>query len=146
MDFAIAGILTLTEAGQSIALISVLLSFASAMVRRATVDLDKVKDSQAKMKEHQKKMQEAQKKGNTQDMLKSQEEMTKHMMIQMKQNFKPMLITLIPFLLIFKWLSGQYGSAGDVAAVLGMNLSWFWWYFLISLIASMIINKIVQAS
>jgi uncharacterized membrane protein (DUF106 family) len=146
MDYGITGILTLTDAGQSIALISAFLSFVSAMVRRATVDLDKVKDSQAKMKEHQKKMQEAQKKGHTEDMLKSQEEMTRHMMEQMKQNFKPMKITLIPFLLVFQWLRGQYDTAGTVAIIFGMGLGWFWWYFIISLAASMIVNKIAQAS
>jgi uncharacterized membrane protein (DUF106 family) len=146
MDLAISGILTLTEAGQSISLISVLLSFASSMVRRATVDLDKVKDSQAKMKEHQKKMQEAQKKGDTDQMLRSQEEMTKHMMVGMKQNFKPMLITFLPFIAIFNWLSTQYGSAGNVATMFGMNMDWFWWYFVVSILASIIVNKIVQVS
>ena len=146
MDFGIPGILTLTEAGQSIALISVLISFVSAMVRRATVDMDKVKDSQEKMKEHKKKMEEAQKKGDTDQMMKSQEQMTKHMLDGMKQNFKPMLITWIPFILIFKWLSGQYGSVGDVMTLFGMHLTWFWCYFVISLCASMIVNKIVQAS
>jgi len=146
MDFGIPGILTLTEAGQSIALISVLISFVSAMVRRATVDMDKVKNSREQMKEHQKMMQEAQKKGDTDQMMRSQEQMTKHMMIQMKQNFKPMLITWIPFILIFKWLSDQYGSMGTVANILGMNLTWFWWYFVVSLCASIIVNKIVQVS
>jgi uncharacterized membrane protein (DUF106 family) len=146
MDFGITGIITLTEAGQTIALISVLISFVSAMVRRATVDMDKVKDSREKMKEHQKKMQEAQKKGDTDQMIRSQEEMTKHMIAGMKQNFKPMLITWIPFILIFNWLSTHYGSAGDVATVFGMNLGWFWWYFVVSLIASIIVNKIVQVS
>jgi|WetSurMetagenome_2_1015567.scaffolds.fasta_scaffold10595_3 uncharacterized membrane protein (DUF106 family) len=146
MDFGIPGILTLTEAGQSIALISVLISFVSAMVRRATVDMDKVKNSREQMKEHQKMMQEAQKKGDTDQMMRSQEQMTKHMIIQMKQNFKPMLITWIPFILIFKWLSDQYGSMGTVANILGMNLTWFWWYFVVSLCASIIVNKIVQVS
>jgi uncharacterized membrane protein (DUF106 family) len=146
MDFGLAGILTLTEAGQSIALISVLISFVSAMVRRATVDMDKVKDSREQMKEHQKKMQEAQKKGDTDQMMKSQEEMTKHMLIQMKQNFKPMLITWIPFILIFSWMRSQYDTSGDVANLLGMHLGWFWWYFVVSLCASIIVNKIVQVS
>jgi len=48
MDFGIPGILTLTDAGQAIAMISVMISFISALVRRATVDLDKVKDSREK--------------------------------------------------------------------------------------------------
>lgn len=146
MDYGISGIITLTDAGQTIALISILISFVSAMVRRATVDMDKVKNSREQMKDHQKKMQEAQKKGDTDQMLRSQEEMTKHMMIQMKQNFKPMLITWIPFILIFKWLSDQYGTSGDVANLLGMNLGWFWWYFVVSIFASIIVNKIVQVS
>ncbi|MFZ2455993.1 MAG: EMC3/TMCO1 family protein [Candidatus Altiarchaeia archaeon] len=146
MDYGISGILTFSEAGQTIALISILLSFVSAMVRKATVDMDKVKDSREKMKEHQKKMQEAQKKGDTDQMLRSQEEMTKHMMVGFKQNFKPMLITWIPVILIFNWISTQYGSAGDVGSLLGMNMNWFWWYLLCSVFSSMIINKIVQVS
>jgi len=146
MDFGIPGILTLTDAGQAIAMISVMISFISALVRRATVDLDKVKDSREKVKDHQKKMREAQKKGDTDQMLKIQEEMTKQLMIQMKQNFKPILITWIPFIVVFKWLADQYGSAGNVANILGISLGWFWWYFVISFLASTVVNKIVQVS
>jgi uncharacterized membrane protein (DUF106 family) len=110
MDYATPGQWLITDNGQAIALISILVSLLSALVRKATVDTEKLKYSRQQMKEHQKKLQEAQKKGDEKAMMKSQEEMSKHMMDQMSQSFKPMLITLVPFLLIFSYLSSNYGD------------------------------------
>jgi len=110
MDTTLPGILTITDSGHMIALVSILVSLVSALVRKATVDFNKVKESREKIKEHQKKMQEAQKKGDDKAMMHAQEQMTKHMMDQMKQSFKPLLITMVPFLLVFNYMAGTYGD------------------------------------
>jgi uncharacterized membrane protein (DUF106 family) len=110
MDTTLSGILTVNEAGHVIALVSILVSLVSVLVRKATVDFEKVKESKEKMKEHQKMMKDAQKKGDDKAMMRAQEEMTKHMMDQMKQSFKPMIITIIPFLLVFNYMAGTYGD------------------------------------
>jgi uncharacterized membrane protein (DUF106 family) len=110
MDVLIPGIFSVTNQAYEIAFITLFISAISALVRKATVDFEKVKESREKMKEHQKAMAEAQKKGQTEKMLKAQEEMSKHMMEGMKQQFKPLLITLIPFILIFGYLNTTYSD------------------------------------
>ena len=139
---------SLTPDGQTIALISVILSILSAMVRRITIDQKKLKASKERMKEHQKKMKEAQKKGDTKELMRCQEEMTKLLMENLKMSFniKTMLTTFLPFMIIFGWLSSQYSDSGEVANILGFGLTWFWWYFLVSLVASQIVMKIVERS
>ena len=117
MDYATPGLWLITDNGQAIALVSILVSLVSALVRKATIDTEKLKYSRQQMKEHQKKLQEAQKKGDEKAMMKSQEEMSKHMMAQMSQSFKPMLITLVPFLLVFNYLSTNYGDLNPTVNV-----------------------------
>ena len=117
MDFAMPGLWLVTDNGQAIALISILVSLVSALVRKATVDTEKLKYAREQMKEHQKKIQEAQKKGDEKAMLKSQEAMSKHMMAQMSQSFKPLLITLVPFLLVFNYLGSNYGDLNPAVNV-----------------------------
>jgi uncharacterized repeat protein (TIGR01451 family) len=110
MNIGIDGLFTITEQGQAIMLIVAGLSLMSALVRKATVDIKKVRHSRDKIKEHQKIIKEAQKNGDTDSLLKSQEEMMKHTMEQMKQNFKPMLITWIPLILALGFLATNYGD------------------------------------
>jgi uncharacterized membrane protein (DUF106 family) len=110
MDVLIPGIFSATNQAYEIAFVTLFISAISALVRKATVDFEKVKESREKMKEHQKAMAEAQKKGQTEKMLKAQEEMSKHMMEGMRQQFKPLLITLIPFILIFGYLNTTYSD------------------------------------
>ena len=43
MDTTLSGILTVNEAGHVIALVSILVSLVSVLVRKATVDFEKVK-------------------------------------------------------------------------------------------------------
>jgi uncharacterized membrane protein (DUF106 family) len=136
--------ISVTPEGATIAGISVLLSILSALVRVATVDMKKMKASKETMKQHQEKIKELQKNGDTKEMAKVQEQMMTHALDQMKQSFKPMLITFIPFILIFNWLSSQYGKSGNVADLFGLQLSWFWWYFIVSFAAAIIINKIIE--
>ncbi|HDI72557.1 MAG TPA: DUF106 domain-containing protein [Candidatus Altiarchaeales archaeon] len=138
--------ISVTPDGLIIALISVILSIMSSLVRRATVDIEKVKGAKEKMGEYQKIAREAQKKGHTKKAMKAQEEMTKIMIEQMKHSMRPMLITFIPFILIFMWLRNQYDKIGTVAVLFGFELNWLWWYILISITFSMILNKLMKLS
>lgn len=136
--------ISITSAGYTIAFISILLSVMSTLVRRATIDPKKMKESREKMKEHQKVLKEAQKKGDMKKLASAQEDFGKLMMDQMKMSFKPLIITLIPFFLVFNWLREQYDTIGTVATVLGFDLSWFWWYLIVSLLFSIAINKLMS--
>lgn len=110
MDVLIPGLFYATQQAYEIAFITLFITAISALVRRATVDFEKVKETREKIKEHQKAMKEAQKKGQTEKMLKAQEEMSKHMMENMQMTFRPLLITFIPFILIFGYLNTTYSD------------------------------------
>lgn len=102
MSFAI------TPEGQVIAVVSVALSIMSLTVRKLVLDQEKLKKDKEGIKRLQKEMKEAQKAGET----KRMSEMTKEIMSlnsrMMKQSFKPMIFTIIPFLIVFSWMGGAY--------------------------------------
>ncbi len=138
--------IAITTDGQVIAVISIALAIMSALVRKAVLDMKKLKQMKEEMKEQQRIMKEATKSGDTKKMQKAQEHLMKLTMENMKYSFKPMLITFIPFIIIFYWLQGQYTSVGTVATILGFDLGWLGWYLVTSIISSLIINKILNIS
>ncbi len=94
---------------------------------------DEMKSLQAEMKKHKedpKKFAEMQKKS----MQKTME--------QFKHNFKPMLITMIPFLLLFTWLRTYYTALGNPDVLFG--LSWFWSYFIFTMVLSLVLKKVLR--
>ena len=140
------GFLSITGDGEIIALISIILVLMSSLVRRAMIDREKMEETKKKMKEHQEKLKKISKSGNTKEMQRVQSEFMSLTMEQMKQSFKPMLITFVPFILVFGWLKGEYGNVGTVATILGFDLGWFWWYFICAMVFSLILNKIFKLS
>jgi len=136
--------ISITYDGQIIALISIGLSAMSTLVRVAVIDKGKLAEHKEKIKVHQDLMKEAQKKKDVKAMQKHQQELFTVMNAQMKNSFKPMIFTMIPFLLIFGWLKDSYESAGVVASIFGYDLGWFGWYFLTSMIISMILSKLFK--
>jgi uncharacterized membrane protein (DUF106 family) len=64
-----------------------------------------------------------------------------------RASLKPMLVTFIPFILIFTWLRGVYVPTIDgVAAPIIDGISWLWYYIGFSVIASMILRKILKVT
>lgn len=137
---------SVTPDGQIIALISIGVAITSSLVRMATLDMKKMREMKEQMKEHQKTLKEATKSSDTKNAKRAQEELMKLTMENMKHSFRPMLITFIPFILIFYWLRGQYGSVGVVADISGFGLDWFGWYIVCSIISSMLLNKLLKLS
>ena len=91
-----------------ILLISVVLSLVVTLIYKYATDQTVMKELKEQLKKYQAQMKEA--KG---DMAKLSEIQKKSMatnMKLMKQNFKPMLITMAPFIIIFWWLRGVYDS------------------------------------
>ncbi|MFH1054788.1 MAG: EMC3/TMCO1 family protein [Candidatus Altiarchaeota archaeon] len=104
--------LELTSAGYMIALVSAGLTLVSSLVRHVVLDKEKLKGHKEKVKHHREQIKEAQKRKDVKAMQKHQQEMLNVSMEQMHQGFKPMLFTLIPFILVFQWMSGAYGTLG----------------------------------
>ena len=136
----------ITEAGYIIALISMGLAIMSALVRKAVLDQDKMRETKEKLKKYHEEMKKATKSGDTKRLQKSQAEMMKLTMENLKHSFRPMLITFVPFILVFTWLKDQYGSAGTVVSLFGFDLGWLGWYLICAMTVSLIINKLLKVS
>lgn len=59
-----------------------------------------------------------------------------------KQGWKPMVFTLIPFLIMFGWLRTAY--EGIDLNFLGLLHNWFWVYFIFSIIFTTILRKLMK--
>jgi len=149
-------LIDITPAGETIALVSVGLAVMNALVRRAVIDREKFEEHKRKLKEHQQVVKEASKAGDVKKAQKAQEELMTLMMEQLKHSFKPMIFTIIPFLLVFSWLNQQYGrfnlfgildstlGVGPVATLLGFDTNWILWYLLCSIAISTVLNKTLR--
>lgn len=135
--------INLTEAGYVIMAVSAGLSLFSAIVRKLVVDTKRYNEIRENLKEHQKTIKEATKSGDSKRLKKSQEEMVALSIENLKMAYKPMIITLVPFLLVFTWLKNKYSAAGVVASILGYGFDWFGWYFICAIFISLIVNKIL---
>ncbi len=138
--------ISVTPDGQIIALVSVGVAIMSSLVRMATLDMKKMREMKEKIKEHQKTLKEATKSSDIKGAKRAQEELMRLTIENMKHSFRPMIITFVPFILIFYWLREQYGSAGVVASISGFGLDWLGWYIICSIISSIILNKLLKLS
>ncbi len=121
-----------------------ILSLFMTIVYKYATDQELMKSLKAEMKEMQKEMKSL--KDNPQKMMEVQKKAMEKNMKYMMQTFKPMLITFLPFILIFPWLRSYYNSLTDptVLSIFGLNLNWFWTYFLFTMVISMILRKLMR--
>ncbi len=124
----------------TIAIVAVIVSSMSTLVQKLLVNQDRVEEIKEEMNKLKKESKE---KPEDKEIQKEMFSLSKEMM---KNNFKPMLITMLPILLVFLWLRRTFGEIGTVAhlPVLNIGLSWIWWYILISITVSLILEAIYK--
>ena len=121
----------------SIAIFSVLVTLVSTLVQKWLTNQEHLKSLKKRQKEIQKELK------NCKDgcvMKELNAEMMKLTGVMFKSSMKPMLVTIVPFLFLFSWLRGIYGAD----AVLGG--SWIWYYLGYSVVASMILRKVLKVA
>lgn len=91
------------------------------------------------IKDKQKSIREEMKlhKDNPQKMMELNKRMMEDFPHQMKESMKVSLVTIVPLLLLFKWLKATF-------ALTSIASSWVWWYILSSLVFSIILRKIFK--
>jgi len=96
-----------------------------------------------KLKEEQKLLQEEMKKykDHPEKLLALQKKSFEFMPRTMDLTMKPLIYTAIPFVLFFRWFSDYFLI--HEFKFLGV-ISWFWFYFLASLLFNMIFRKIMK--
>ena len=116
----------------SIIFISFLVTLVVTIVSYYFTDREKMKE----IKERQKHLRTEMKKhkDNPEKMMEINQKMLEDIPEQMKQSFKPMLITIIPLIIFFGWLRSTFGAT-DIAS------TWLWWYIGASVAFSLIIRK-----
>lgn len=89
------------------------------------------------LKERQKQIQLDMKKCKPGEKLfdELQSEMLQISMTMMKSSFKPLLITFVPFILLFAWIRDIYTP---------LLPHWIWYYIISSLVFSMIYRKVFK--
>lgn len=122
-----------TNPKTSIIIISFIATLLVTIVRYFMTDREKMRE----IRERQKKLREEMKKfkNNPEKMLEINQKMLEDFPEQMKQSFKPMIITLIPLLILFKWLLNIYSTTG-------LSGSWIWWYIISSIVFSIFLSKV----
>ena len=118
----------------SIAVFSVTVTLISTLVQKWLTDQEHLKSLKKRQKEIQKELKKC-KDGNIMKELNA--EMLKLTGVMFKSSMKPMFVTIIPFLLLFVWLRGVY------APVLS---SWIWYYIGYSVVASIILRKVLKVA
>lgn len=93
--------------------IALAIALISSVVTKVTVG-KKNAETMKKTKELQGQLKSAMKQKDMKKAKELQGEMIKISMESMQNSFKPMLITLIPFLLVFYWMASAYGGYGSV--------------------------------
>ncbi len=122
-----------------IVIVSFIITLLTTLVYKYFTDQEALK----KIKEDNKKLQEEMKnhKDNPTKMAELQKEMLQKSLIEpMKHQVKPLIITFLPFLLIFGWLRTTYQTAGPML----FGLEWFGTYFVTSIIFSIILRKLLK--
>lgn len=120
-------------------IISFLITLITTLVYKYFTDqnaLKKIKEDnealQQKMKEH---------KGDVSKMSELQKQAFQNGFIEpMKHQVKPLLITFIPFLLIFSWLRVKYAGSGDLV----FGIGWFGTYVITSILFSIVLRKVLK--
>jgi len=104
----------LTGPAYEIVAIALAIALISSAVTKVTVG-KKNAETIKKTKELQSQLKSAMKQKNIEKAKELQSEMLKVSMESIQNSFKPMLITIIPFILVFWWMASAYGEYGSVS-------------------------------
>lgn len=103
----------ISEPGIVIFVIAIVLGLASSLVMKFATGKE-AKEAREKQKAMSKDLKKALKANDTKKAKELQKELMSSSLSSMRFSLKPMLITFIPFILVFSWMSGAYGTLGDV--------------------------------
>ncbi len=117
----------------SIAVFSVFITLISTLVQKKFTDQEHLKALKKRQKEIQAEIKKTKEPSLMQELNAEMLQLTGAMF---KSSMKPMFVTMIPFLALFTWLRSIYVPL--------MGTSWIWYYLGYSVLASMILRKVLK--
>jgi len=119
----------------SIAVFSVIVTFLSTLAQKWLTNQEHLRSLKKRQKEIQKELRGC----KDQCLMKElNAEMMKLTGVMFKSSMKPMFATIIPFLILFAWLRSIYVPV--------MGNSWIWYYIGYSLVASIVLRKVLKVA
>ncbi len=119
----------------SIAVFSVIVTLVSTLVQKKFTDQEHLKSLKKRQKEIQKELKKTKEPSIMQEL---NAEMLQLTGLMFKSSMKPMFVTIIPFLILFTWLRSVY------VPVLGGG--WIWYYLGYSVLASIVLRKVLKVA
>lgn len=119
----------------SLAVFSMVVTFVSTLVQKKFTDQEHLKSLKKRQKEIQKEIKKSKDPSVMQEL---NAEMMSLTGVMFKSSMKPMFVTIIPFLILFSWLRSVY------VPVLGNG--WIWYYLGYSILASIVLRKILKVA
>ena len=120
----------------SIAIFSIVVTFISTMAQKWLTNQEHLKSLKKRQKEIQKELRGCK---DPSLMKELNAEMMKLTGVMFKSSMKPMFATIIPFLFLFWWLRGIYSP-------IDMGISWIWYYLGYSIVASIVLRKVLKVA
>jgi uncharacterized membrane protein (DUF106 family) len=119
-----------------------ILSLIITVIQKYTTDQKALKELKEEQKKLQKEMKEA--RNDPQKMTDLNKRNMEMMPKQFKLGMGSIAYTAIPFVLFFRWFNDYFVALGS-PKFFGF-LGWFWFYFIFSLIFSMILKKYMKVA
>jgi len=120
----------------SVIIISLMATLVSVLATKWLTNQEHMKSMRKRQKELQEEMKKCQKSGDACAMEKIQTEMLQITGVMLKSSFKPLFVTMIPFLLLFYWMKSTF------VPIMGFN--WIWWYIGASIAGSIVYRKVLD--
>lgn len=116
-------------------ILSLALSFIVVIISRLLTNPEEIRKIKGELEFYKAKLKKAQKSGDKGKVNQLTNDMLKTSQRQLKCSMKPLIVTMIVFIIAFSWLGAQYA---DLSVNLpfsfpfvGSQLNWLWWYILI---------------
>ncbi len=122
----------------SLLILAFAMTLISTLIYKYTTDQASMKIFKEQSKQLQQEMRLL--KDNPGKMMEKNKELREMNMKVMKQSFKPLIYTFIPFGIIFFGLRNLYEPLGKIL----FGLSWLWIYIIASIIFSIVLRKLLK--
>lgn len=134
-----------------ILLISIALSFGVALIYKYATNQAVMRDLKEQLKKYQEQMKAA--KNDLNKLNELQKKAMEVNMSYMKENIKPMLITMLPFIIIFWWLKTVYTGVVVIPfsfhvpmSGLETGLGWIGTYIIFSMLFTTLFRKALKVA
>ena len=124
------------------------LSGITVLISRFLADQKEIRKIRSEMSFFKEKMDQAKKSGDVAKAEQFMNDMLKASNKQLKHTMKPLMVSMVVFIVAFQFLGTQYADLTVMLPValpfLGAEVNWFWWYFITIVPTSMFLRRFLD--